>query len=161
MLSSPHGERAAKARTFNSCQTLVLRAAFLAALLAVAPEALAATARCEAQAVRSHQVLHAERLANWEPVDNQTVLVWMRHSTRARIVRLSRPLQGLTSAPIIIFVSGDGDRTISACGRDALTLSYDESEKVRIVSIQRLSARLTAALDHAGEVVPEIGLRRI
>lgn len=161
VLSSIHGERAAKARTFNSCQTLVLRAAFLAALLAVVPEALASTALCEAQAVRSHQVLRPESLANWEPVDNQTVLVWMRHSTRARIVRLSRPLQGLTSAPIIIFVAGDGDRTISACGHDALTLSHDESEKAGIVSIRRLSARLTAALDHAGEMAPEIDLRPI
>lgn len=160
MISIPHDARAAKAPNFKSHQTLILRAALLAALLAVVPRALASTAFCEAHALRSHQVLRAEGLANWKPVDDQTVLVWMRDSTRARLVRLSRPLQGLTSAPIIIFVDGDGDRTISPCGRDALTLSYDESEKARIVSIQRLSARLTAALD-AGEIAPKIKLSRI
>lgn len=158
-MSILHDERAAKACTSDRYQTLLFRVVLLVALLAVVPGALASPAPCEEHALRSHQVLHAESLENWEPVDDQTVLVWMRHSTRARLVRLSKPLPGLTSAPIIIFVAADGDRTISACGRDALTLSYEESEKARIVSIQRLSERLTAALD-ARLAVPKIDLSR-
>lgn len=158
-MSIPHNQRAAKARGFDSYQSLIFRVVLLASLLAVVPRALASPPLCEEHALRSHQVLRAESLANWEPVDDKTVLVWMRHSTRARLVRLSKPLPGLTSAPIIIFVAADGDRTISACGRDALTLSYDESEKARVVSIQRLSERLTAALD-ARVAVPKINLSR-
>lgn len=149
MISIPHNGRVTNARAFDSCQALIFCVVLVIALLAVAPTALASTALCEARAVRSHQVLHAERLANWESVDDQTVLVWMRHSTHARLVRLSRPLQGLTSAPVIIFVAGGDDRTISACGRDALMLNYAGSEKAGIVSIQRLPAGLTAALDAA------------
>ena len=159
MKSIPRDGRAAKARRFDNCRSLVFRFALFAALSAVIPGALASTPHCEAHALHSHEVLRAENLANWEPVDDQTVLVWMRNSARARLVRLSRPLQGLTSAAIITFVDGDDDRTISACGRDALTLSYDESEKARIVSIQRLSERLTAALD-AGMAAPKMRLSR-
>ena len=159
MISIPHNERAMNARAFDSYQALIFRVVLIAALLAVVPTALASTALCEARAVRSHQVLHAESLENWEPVDDQTVLVWMRHSTHARLVRLSRPLPGLTSAPIIVFVAGGDNRTISACGRDALMLNYAGSEKARIVSIQRLPAGLTAALD-AAHAVQKIKLSR-
>lgn len=139
---------------------LMFRVAFLAALLAVSPRVLAAPPPCEAQALRSHEALRPENLANWEPLDDQTVLIWMKHSARARLVRLSKPLDGLTSAPIIILVAGDGGRTVSACGHDALTLSYDEREKARIVSIERLSERLTAALD-GGEAAPNVTSSRI
>lgn len=161
MTSIPQCERGPEARIDNY-SSLIFRVAFLAALLAVAPHVLAATPSCEAQAISSHDVLRAETLANWEPVDDRTVLIWMEHSARARLVRLSRPLEGLASAPIIMLVDGDGDRTISACGHDALTLSYDEREKVRIVSIERLSERLTAALDagEAGEAASNVTLSR-
>lgn len=158
-MSTPHNERAAKASIFNSHRCLLFRVVLLAALLAVLQPALASTSLCEEHALRSHETLRAEGLANWAPVDDQTVLVWMRHSTRARLVRLSRPIRGLTSAPVIIFVAGNGDHTISACGRDSLTLSYDESEKARIVSIQRLSEALTAALD-AVDAAPKVTLSR-
>lgn len=152
-------ERVSKAGALASCHSFVFPIALLAGLLAVVPRVLAATPACEAHAIRSHEALRAESLANWEPVDDQTVLIWMKHSDRARLVRLSKPLEGLASAPIIMLVDGDGDRTISACGRDAITLSYDEREKARIVSIERLSERLTAALD-AGEAAPNITLSR-
>jgi len=144
-------------RVFDDYFVLIFRAACLVALLAVTPRVLAATPSCEAQALRSHEALRADSLVNWERVDDQTVLIWMKHSARARLVRLSKPLDGLTSASIIILVAGAGDRTISACGHDALTLSYDEHEKARIVSIERLSERLTAALD-AGAAAPNVTL---
>lgn len=159
MISNCQSEPVAQARVFARCHALIFRLAFFAALLAVIPRVHASTPLCEARALRSHEALRGESLANWEPLDDRTILVWTKHSARASLVRLSRPLDGLTSAPVITLVDGDGDRTISACGRDGLTLSYDESERARIVSITRLSARLTAALD-ARETAPKITLRR-
>lgn len=159
MMSISQSEYLSAARAFGNHFVLALRLAFLAALLAVSPHVLAAAPSCEAQALRNHEALRPENLANWEPLDDQTVLIWMRHSDRARLVRLSKPLDGLISAPIIILVAGDGDRTISACGHDALTLSYDGHEKARIVSIERLSAKLTAALD-VGKAAPNVELSR-
>jgi hypothetical protein len=158
-MSIPQNPRAPQARRLDSYQTLIFRVALLAALLAVAPRVLASPAACEQHAVRSHQALRAESLENWEPLDDRTVLIWTRHSERASLVRLARPLEGLTAARIIILVAGDGDRTISACGHDALTLGHDQSERARIVSIKRLSRRLTAALD-AGEAAPNVTLSR-
>lgn len=158
-MSIPQNPRAPQARRLDGYQTLIFRVALLFALVAVAPRVIASTAACEEHAVRSHEALRAESLENWEPLDDQTVLIWTRHSARASLVRLSRPLEGLIAARIIVLVAGDGDRTISACGHDALTLGHDQSERARIVSIKRLSRRLTAALD-AGEAASHITLSR-
>lgn len=125
---------------------------FLAALLLASTRVLAATSQCEARAARGHETLLAWGLANWEPLDDRTVLIWTKHSSRASLVKLARPLDGLTSADIISLVDRDGDGTISACGRDALTIGYDESDAVRIVSIRLLSERRTVALDEGAEL---------
>lgn len=140
------------ARDFDRARTLAVLLTLAAALLAATPRAFAASSACEARAVRGHEVLLAPSLTDWEPVDDRTVLIWTKHSSRASLVRLARPLAGLMSAAVITLVDGDGDRMISPCGRDALTLGYAESERVRIVSIQRLSERRTEALDRDGQV---------
>lgn len=155
MRSMLRNERVVQARAVDKYSLLVFRLALLAALLAAIPRVLAATPSCEAHAIRSHEVLRAESLANWEPLNDQTVLIWTRHSAQASLVRLAAPLDGLTSAPIIVLVAGNGDRMISPCGRDALMLGDDRSQAVRIVAIRLLSARLTAALD-AVEQAPQV-----
>ena len=130
----------------------VFRVALLAALLLASTRALAATSQCEAHAARDHGTLLAWRLANWEPLDDRTVLIWTEHSSRASLVKLARPLDGLTSAEVISLVDRDGDGTISPCGHDAVTIGYGESDAVRIVSIRLLSERRTAALDEGEEL---------
>ncbi|MGH8297577.1 MAG: DUF6491 family protein [Steroidobacteraceae bacterium] len=130
----------------------VLRLVLLAALLLVSTRALAAASQCEAHAARDHDILLGWRLANWEPLDDRTVLIWTKHSSRASLVKLARPLDGLRSADIISLIDRDGDGTISACGRDAVTIGYDESRAVRIVSIRLLSEKRTVALDEGEEL---------
>ncbi len=129
--------------------------------LATAPYAAsAASPSCERHAAREHQVLRVERLANWEPIDDQTVLIWTGTSTRAYLVRLARPLDHLSDAPVIALLDGDQDRTISSCGDDAVTVEDDEDTEVSpIVSIERLSEKRTAQLD-PGTQAPAPGLKR-
>ena len=133
-------------------RTHMLRLIFLAALILTSTRALAATSQCESHAARDHETLLAWRLANWEPLDNRTVLIWTAQSSRASLVTLARPLDGLTSAEVISLVDRDGDGAITACGRDAVTIGHDESDAVRIVSIRLLSERRTVALDEGAEL---------
>lgn len=131
-------------------------------VLAAAPYAAsAASPSCERHAAREHKALRVERLANWEPIDDRTVLIWTGTSTRAFRVRLARPLAHLTDAPIIALLDGDGDRTISACGDDAVTVEDGEDTEVApIVAIERLSEKRTAQLD-PGAQRPAPELKRI
>lgn len=159
ILTSKSG-RPCVARVAAIDRTHMWRLIFLAALILASTPALAVASQCESHAAREHETLLAWRLANWEPLDDLTVLIWTKHSSRARLVKLARPLDGLTSADIISLVDRDGDGTISACGRDAVTIGYDESDAVRIVSIRLLSERRTTALDE-GEELSRLALSRV
>jgi hypothetical protein len=113
----------------------------------------AATSVCEIRANRSQEVLLGASLENWEPIDDRTVLIWTGHETRAHLVRLDRPLSGLTAASIINLVDGDGDRSISPCGHDDLKIGggQDDGTVARIVSIEHLSYWRTMELDRHGQ----------
>ena len=160
MITISKNGRATLARAAAIDCTRILRLIILAALVLVSTRALAATSQCEAHAARDHETLLAWRLSNWEPLDDRTVLIWTKHSSRASLVKLARPLDGLTSADIISLVDRDGDGTISACGRDAVSIGYRESDAVRIVSIRLLSERRTVALDE-GEELSRLVLSRV
>ena len=111
--------------------------------------AAAAISECEIRAVRSQEVLVGASLKNWEPVNDRMVLIWTGRETRAHLVRLDRPLSGLTAAPIIDLVDGDRDRSISPCGRDGIKIGGGQGDGTvaRIVSIKHLSYRRTMELD--------------
>jgi hypothetical protein len=121
--------------------------------LAATPHAAAAVSNCEARAARTHQTLLADSLDNWEPVDDRTVLIWLRHSTRAHLVRLDRPLHGLSEAAVVVLVGGDHDLNISACGKDGLAIGDGPGtgQIARIASIQLLTEKRTAELDRGAQ----------
>ena len=152
VITTSKNERPTLARAAAIDRTIILRLIVIAALLLASTRVLAATSQCESHAAKDHETLLAWRLANWEPLDDRTVLIWAKHSSRASLVKLARPLDGLSSAEIISLVDRDGDGTISACGHDAVTIGYDESDAVRIVSIRLLSERRTEALDEGAEL---------
>lgn len=110
--------------------------------------ALAATPGCEAHALRARESIPAERLANWEPVDDHTLLVWTLHDSRAHLVELSRPVPGLVDAPTVYMVTRDHDPNVYACGHDEVIVPGGGT--ARIISIRYLSERRTAELDSAG-----------
>lgn len=126
--------------------------ATLVVIYAAAYDVRATVPACETRAARVHQVLRARSMANWEPLDNRTVLIWTKDSARAHLVRLDRALAGLIDAPMIYLVDADGDGRISACGRDGIVIrdGRDVTQGARIVSIELLSARRTADLDPGG-----------
>ena len=130
--------------------------ATLLVLYTAACDVRATVPGCETRAARTHQVLRARSMANWEPLDNRTVVIWTQDSARAHLVRLDRALAGLADAPVIYLVDADRDGRISACGRDGIVIrdGRDVTQVARIVSIELLSARRTAELDpgaHATE----------
>lgn len=132
-----------------------LRLAALAVLLAATPHAAAAASSCEARAAGTHQALLGGSLDNWEPVNDRTVLIWVRHSARARLVRLDRPLEGLATATVVVLVDGDHDGSISACGSDGMAIGDGPriGKVARIVSIRLLSEKRTAELDPGARVM--------
>jgi uncharacterized protein DUF6491 len=117
-------------------------------LLLACPYTFAATTRCEASAALAQETIPAERLANWEPVDDRTLLVWTLHDSRAHLVQLDRPLQGLLDAPTVYLITQDRDPTVCACGHDEVMVPGGGS--ARIISIRYLSAKRTAELDPKG-----------
>lgn len=142
--------------------TIGLGVVILGAFLAATRTAAATTSGCEARAVRAQQTLLADRLENWEPLDDRTVLIWTRSSVRAYLVRLEMPLFGLGEADVIHLVDGDHDKLISPCGRDGLAIDSDAGvwHVARIVSIEWLSKKRTAQLDWgARDVASTVSLR--
>ena len=129
--------------------TSALGIAILVAFLAATHSAAAATSGCEARAIRAHQTLLANRLDNWEPLDDHMVLVWTMHSVRAHLLKMETPILGLADADVIHLVDGDHDRLISACGRDGIAVVDDAGvwQVARIASIELLSKRRTAELE--------------
>jgi hypothetical protein len=125
----------------------------------------ASESRCEMHAIRRHEVMIAAQMVNWEPVDDQSVLIWTGGSTRAHLVRLAQPLAGLAEAPMISLVDGDGDGAISPCGDDTVAVGEDAggvrdgAARVRIVSIRPLSAKRTAQLDRGARMGPQLSAR--
>lgn len=131
--------------------TLLLAA--LVPLLAATPDVAAAASSCEARAARAHQLLLGRSLDNWEPLNDRTVLIWTRHSRRAHLVRLDRPLEDLTAAAVLVLVDGSHDGRISACGNDGIAIGDGPGigPVARIVSIELLSEKRTAELDPGAE----------
>lgn len=128
--------------------TLRFLATAMLGLLMACPATLAAGADCEARALRAHESIRAEDLANWEPVDDHTLLVWTLHDPRAHLVSLEHSIPGLRGAPTVILVTPRHDPNVCACGHDAVLVPGGGA--ARISSIRYLSEKRTAELDPGG-----------
>ena len=126
-----------------------------AALLPVFHYAAAAAPSCDARDLARHEAIRVEELDNWEPIDEQTLLIWVAGSLRAQLVRLDRPIRGLADAPIVVLIDSDRDRIISPCGGDAIAIGDGAGKQARITSIELLSEKRTAELDRdAASMLP-------
>ena len=136
-------------RRHGSVHRALLLASLVVLLAAAHAAAAAATTDCASRAAPAGGVLVGTSLENWEPVNDRTVLIWTGRDIRAHLVRLSRPLAGLSAAEVIDLVDGDHDRRISACGRDGVAIGGGQGDGTlaRIVSIELLSYRRTMQLD--------------
>lgn len=129
-----------------------LRLAALLGLFLATPAGYAATATagCHAHTAGAQDSIPAARLANWEPVGEQALLVWTLHDSRAHLVRLDHPIPGLLDAATIFLVTRSNDPKICACGPDELLVPG--AGAARIVSVQYLSARRTEELDPGASI---------
>jgi hypothetical protein len=119
-------------------------------LLLAFPASYPATAGCPARTVRAQDSIAAAKLANWEPVDDQALLVWTLRDSRAYLVRLDHPVPGLLDAATIFLVTRGTDPKICACGRDELLVPG--AGAARIISVQYLSEKRTVELDPGASV---------
>jgi len=124
--------------------------ALLGLLLAIPASSYAATAGYHPHTVGARDSIPAARLAYWEPVDQQALLVWTRHDSRAHLVRLDHPIPGLLDAATIFLVTRSTDPKICACGPDELLVPG--AGAARIISVQYLSEKRTAELDPGASI---------
>jgi hypothetical protein len=119
-------------------------------LLLAFPASYPATTGCPARSVRAQDSIPAAKLANWEPVDDQALLVWTLRDSRAHLVLLDHPIPGLLDAATIFLVTRGTDPKICACGPDELLVPG--AGAARIISVQYLSEKRTAELDPGASV---------
>ena len=98
--------------------------------------------------MNARQSIPAERLANWEPLDDHTLLVWTLHDSRAYLVELSGPVPGLLDATTLYMVTRNNDPNACACGHDAVRVPGGGT--AQIISVRYLSEKRTAELDPDG-----------
>jgi Family of unknown function (DUF6491) len=125
-----------------------VRLVVLLGLFLAIPAKYAATAG--RHAVGAQDSIPAARLANWEPVDEQTLLVWTLHDSRAHLVTLDHPIQGLLDAATIVLITPSTYPNICACGLEELMVPGGGA--ARITSVQYLSEKRTAELDPGASV---------
>jgi hypothetical protein len=117
----------------------------LTALLSACAAAPQLADTCVQQAAIAHACIPVESLAEWESVDDSTVLLWAPGATRAFLLRLTRPIQYLTQLQEVEIADGDSDRMICACGRDGIVDALS-GRSARFASIEYLSEQRTAEL---------------
>ena len=127
-----------------------LRLVALLGLLLAFPASHAATAGCHGRTVGAQDSIPAASLANWEPVDEQALLVWTLHDSRAHLVRLDHPIAGLLDAATIFLVTPSTYPKICACGPEELMVPGVGA--ARIISVEYLSEKRTAELDRGASI---------
>ena len=98
--------------------------------------------------MHARQSIPAQRLANWEPMDDHTLLIWTVDDSRAYLVELSRPVSGLLDASTVYLVTHNHDPNVCACGYDEVMVR--NGGIARIASVRHLSEKQTAELDPDG-----------
>ena len=117
----------------------------LTAVLSACASTKPVSEECERRAAYSHTCIPVEQLADWEPLDESTLLLWTHGATRAHLLRLGRPLEELLLADDVDLADADSDRLICPCGRDGV-VDFISGRSARIIAIEYLSEQRTAEL---------------
>jgi hypothetical protein len=86
-----------------------------------------------------------EQLAEWEPIDASSFLLWAPNESRAHLIRRGRPIEELLWVDDIDLADVDSDRLICPCGRDGV-VEISSGRSARIIAIEYLSEQRTAEL---------------
>ncbi|HKZ74882.1 MAG TPA: DUF6491 family protein [Steroidobacteraceae bacterium] len=104
------------------------------------------TESCERRAVLADACIRVESLAEWEPLDDRTLLLRAPDAIRGHLLGLGRPISSLSMSDEIDVVDGDLDRLICPCGHDEILVEELPGSAAPIASIEYLSEKRTAEL---------------
>jgi hypothetical protein len=90
--------------------------------------------------------VRVEELAEWEPLDERSLLLSAPETPRAHLITLATPIEDLRSAGDIEVIDGDLDGFICPNGVDAIIVEDCSCASTSIASIEYLSEKQTAEL---------------
>jgi hypothetical protein len=77
-------------------------------------------------------------LSEWEPLDEFSIVLFSPDSSRAYLLRLTWPIEGLGEADDVDVVDADHDDQICPAGPDGVVLAGCDCGPAQIASIRRL-----------------------
>ena len=90
--------------------------------------------------------IDVETLSDWQPVDDQQLLLWAPGDRRSHLLTLASPIVGLLFAEELDVVDGDLDGLICAHGGDEILVEDRPGGSASIAAIEYLSEKRTAEL---------------
>jgi len=117
-------------------------AAALSACASAAAKPQAAVRGAASRAV----CIDVETLSDWQPVDDQQLLLWAPGDRRSHLLTLASPIVGMLFAEELDVVDGDLDGLICAHGEDEILVEDRPGGSASIAAIEYLSEKRTAEL---------------
>lgn len=134
-------------------QKLILAAPIVFALSLAACAAQAPSDDRTTAARATADCLMFSRFYDWQPLDDNNLVIWGPGRNNAYRVTLTMPLFGLRSAFAISFVDGTRDGRMCAFGRDAIEVRQGTMrDRSSILSIEPLTAETLAQLEEKYKV---------
>ncbi len=113
---------------------------------ASSPPALVQTSAPQPRTTTDMECVHVRMLAEWQPVDDHTLLLLAPGETRGHLLRITPEIPGLQAANEVDIVDGDLDDLICPHGEDAIVVEECDCGTAVISSIEYLSEQRTAEL---------------
>lgn len=85
-------------------------------------------------------------LAEWEPLDDFTVVIWTEGDALSYMLFVAKPVNGLASSENLYIFDGDRDGLICPYGSDGLGVDERFESASRIIGIMSLSGEYAAGL---------------
>jgi hypothetical protein len=117
--------------------------------------------RAEAVAGRSHVTrpdracIPSKIMAEWQPLDDSSILVWSRDGTHAYLLVVEEPIAGLAAAENIFIYDADLDGLICAGGHDRIATEESARDGASIASIELIGGEWTARRETGSAPIPE------
>jgi hypothetical protein len=85
-------------------------------------------------------------LAEWEPLDEVTVVVWTEGDALSYLLIVGKPIAGLPLSENLYIFDGDRDGLICPYGKDGLGVDDRFESSARIIGIESLCGEYAASL---------------
>jgi hypothetical protein len=102
---------------------------------------------------RASACIRVEDLAEWEPIDNRTILLSVPGNRRGYLITLATPIEDLRLADAIDVIDSDLNGFICADGVDEVFAAECSCASASIASIEYLTEKRTAELLGEGPTI--------